>query len=100
MIERLTVDNVFEVLKLTNREWQWVAKKILEISSDKCEEINRRYSTDDDRLKQAIQFWLKRCAFASWRSLLYQFHRFKLESLAHRILGYTESILGQLLWSE
>ena len=96
VVQRLTKDNVYEVLKQANPDWKWVAKSILEISVDKCEDIGRRYSTNEECLKQAIDFWLNRCTFASWRTLLYQFYRFKLDALASMIQGYVEAILGEL----
>ena len=99
IVPHLTVDNVYEVLKRANQDWKWVAKSIIEISVDKCEDIGRRYKTNEEHLKQAIDFWLKRCTFASWRTLLCQFHRFKLDTLANEIQGYAEAILGEFYTS-
>lgn len=94
---RLTVDNVFSVLKKTGRDWRSISKWILLISSTKCDDLERRYATDDERLKEAIDFWLKRCVFASWRSLLNQFDRFKLDAAKSEAADNTEPILGECI---
>ena len=61
---------MFELLKKTDREWDDVAEDILYITSqDKHDEIRNRFSTDDDRLRESIRFWLKRFPFASYRWL-------------------------------
>ena len=61
---------MFKLLKETGREWDDVARDILDIKSDeKLDEIRDRFSTDDDRLRESIRFWLKRCPFASYRWL-------------------------------
>ena len=69
---RLDVDSVFQLLKKTGRNWNNVAESILFIQSkDKRDEIRNHFSTDDDRLRESIQFWLRRCPFASYRMLAF-----------------------------
>ena len=60
---------MFKLLKETGREWDDVARDILDIKSEKLDEIRDRFSTDDDRLRESIRFWLKRCPLASYRWL-------------------------------
>ena len=61
---------MFKLLKETGKDWDDVAKNILWIKSDeKRDEIRDRFSTDDDRLRESIRFWLKRCPLASYRWL-------------------------------
>ena len=76
---RLTADTVFKLLKKTNKEWDWLAEVILEISPSKCEEIRQRCSNEDDCLMEAIHFWMKRCPFASYRWIAYQLNNYILE---------------------
>ena len=67
---RLDENSVFELLKKTGKDWDDVAKKILCINSkDKRNEIRNRFSTNDERLRESIRFWLKRCPYASYRWL-------------------------------
>ena len=64
---------MFQLLKKTNKKWDDVAEDILFIESkDKRDEIRNRFSTDDDRLRESIIFWLKRCPFASYRWLAFK----------------------------
>ena len=66
----LDENSVFELLKKTGRKWDDVAEDILYIKSkDKRDEIRNRFSTDDERLRESIRFWLKRCPYASYRWL-------------------------------
>ena len=44
------------------------------ISSSKREEIRQRCSNEDDCLMEAIRFWMKRCPFASYRWIAYQYN--------------------------
>ena len=61
---------MFKLLKETGKDWDDVAGDILEIASEeKRDEIRDRFSTDDDRLRESIRFWLKRCPLASYRML-------------------------------
>ena len=69
---RLNTDNVFNCLVKLNKDWRYVGEQILFISSSKLDEISRQ-SPDDDNvtLRAAINFWLTRCVYASWRWIMY-----------------------------
>ena len=70
---RLDENSVFQLLKKTGRDWDNVADNILRIDSkEKRDEIRNRFSSDDDRLRESIRFWLKRNPFSSYRWLAYQ----------------------------
>ena len=70
---RLDENSVFELLKKTSKKWDNVADNILYINSkDKLYEIRNRFSTDDERLRELIRFWLKRCPYASYRWLAFR----------------------------
>ena len=60
---------MFKLLKETGNKWDDVAMRILNISEEKLDEIRNHFSTDDDRLRESIQFWLKKCPLASYRWL-------------------------------
>ena len=69
---RLDENSVFELLKKTGRDWDDVAGDVLFISDDKRDEIRNRFSTDDERLRESIRFWLKRFPYASYRWLAFR----------------------------
>ena len=67
---RLDENSVFELLKKTGNDWDSVAEDTLLIrSKDKRDETRNRFSTDDERLRESIRFWLKRFPYASYRWL-------------------------------
>ena len=69
---RLDEKSVFKLLKETCKDWDDIAKDVLYIDSvKKRDEIRDRFSTDDDRLRESIRFWLKRHPLASYRWLAY-----------------------------
>lgn len=94
---RLNIDNVFKVLQRTGKNWRWLAEEILWISSSKCDDIERLLANDDDRLKDAIQFWLKRHVYASWRWIIYCLALEKVLTLADHdeLLDFAEPLLGK-----
>ena len=63
---------MFKLLKETGDDWDDIAEVILEISYEKRAEIRDRFSTDDDRLRESIRFWLKRFPLASYRWLAFK----------------------------
>ena len=65
---RLNAENVVRLLLKTSKDWRWLAKEILVISSSKVDVMGGN-STDEECLKQAVGFWLKRQVYASWRWL-------------------------------
>ena len=79
------------MLKKVDKEWRWVAEHVLLISKQKCDEFER----EEDSLKAAIVFWIKRCVFASWRFLIYRLFNANEGSVAQEILYLAEPITGK-----
>ena len=92
---RLSVDNVFKVLKKIDKDWQWVAEKVLGISSSKCQLIKQNSTTTDELFTHAIRFWMKRDVVASWRFLIWILDVGNYEGLADEIRNYAEPLLGE-----
>ena len=93
---RLKTDNVFNFLIKLNKDWRYVGEEILRISNTKLDEIGRQ-SPDDDKvaLRTAINFWLMRCVYASWRwIIMYALDWYGLD-IEEDILNYAEPLLGK-----
>ena len=88
---------MFVVLNKVAKGWRWVAEEILLISSSKCDEIEHRCVTQEKCLKDAIQFWIKRCVFASWRFLIYWLDGEDLHETSNEIRHLAEPITGKSL---
>ena len=93
---RLTADTVFKLLKKTNKEWDWLAREILKISSSKCDEIRQRCSNEDDCLMEAIHFWMKRCPSASYRWIAYYLNFEGLRAISQEMHQLFEPIQGKM----
>ena len=92
---RLTVDTVFKLLKKTNKEWDWLADRILDISDSKRREIAARCSTTDDSLKESIRFWMKRHPYASYRWIIWCFNRQGISDVPQETHHLLEPIQGK-----
>ena len=92
---RLTVDTVFKLLKKTNKEYDWLADKILDISDSKRREIAARCSNTDDRLKESIQFWMKRCPYASYRWIIFWLNYEGISDIPQEMHHLLEPIQGK-----
>ena len=92
---RLNVDNVFKVLKKIDKDWQWVAKEVLGISSSKCQLIQQQSSSPDESLKQSILFFIKKYVDASWRILILTLDDENYGALADDIRNFAEPLLGK-----
>ena len=93
---RLTADTVFELLKKTNQEWDWLAEWILVISSSKRKEIRQRCSNEDDCLMEAIRFWMKRCPFASYRWIAYWLNSEGFRAISQEMHHLLEPVQGKM----
>lgn len=92
---RLNTENVFQVLQRTGKTWRWLAKNILVISPSKCDDIERCWKNDDDRLNDAIEYWLKRCVYASWRWIIYFLADTTFLALSDELVVIAEPLLGK-----
>ena len=93
---RLNADNVVRLLLKTSKDWKWLAEKILGISSSKLNVMGGN-STDEECLQQAVGFWLKRQAYASWRFIIYLLDYEGYESVSDEIRSFSEPLLGEIL---
>ena len=92
---RLTADTVFKLLKETNKEWDWLASRVLWILSSKRREITQHCSITDDCLMESIKHWMKRSPHASYRWIAYQFNISNLGTISQDLL---EPIQGKNEW--
>ena len=92
----LTADTVFKLLKKTNKEWDWLAAKILMIYPSKHHEIAQHCSTTDDCLMESIKFWLKRCPYASYRWIAYFLNIQEMTAISQEMHHLLEPIQGKM----
>ena len=93
---RLNAENVVRLLLKTTKDWKWLAKEILWISSSKVQKLGG-YSTDEECLQQAVGFWLKRYVYASWRWIISLLDAEGYESVSDEIRSFSEPLLGEIL---
>ena len=93
---RLNAENVVRLLLKTSKDWKWLADEILEISSSKVD-VMGGCSTDEESLKQAVEFWLKRFVYASWRFIIWTLDAYGYESVSDEIRSFSEPLLGEIL---
>ena len=92
---RLTVDAVFELLKKTNKDWNWLADQILWVSPSKRHEIAQRCSTADDCLMESVQFWMKRHPHASYRWIAFCLYSWSIGGTLQEMQHLLEPMLGK-----
>ena len=93
---RLNAENVVRLLLKTSKDWRWLAKEILLIKShSKLEDFQR--SNDEECLKKAVGFWLKRQVYASWRWIIWILDYEGYESISDEIRSFSEPLLGEIL---
>ena len=92
--------NVEEVLKHVPgvKNWRKVGKQLLGygISTTQVDVIERKYSSDSDRLQATVQLWLEgRSLTPSWRSLVWSLDHAGDITVADPIRGFAEQQLGE-----
>ena len=93
---RLNAENVVRLLLKTSKDWRWLAKRILLIRfQSKLNDFQR--SNDEESLKQAVEFWLKRHVYASWRLIIWALDFEGYESVSDEIRSFSEPLLGEIL---
>ena len=93
---RLNPENVVKLLLKTSKDWRWLAKKILEILPSKLQIFNHQ-SSDEECLKQAVEFWLKKFVYASWRWVILWLDDEGYGSVSDEIRSLSERLLGEIL---
>ena len=75
-------------------------RAMLYIPDDKLYAIKSEFSTDKERLRALIQYWLLRDPYASWRRLIIQLDNWsdviiEATAAANSIRNYAEKLTGQ-----
>ena len=88
----LSVENVATILeKLSLND----VCDMLYIPDAKLATIKSEFSTDKERLRALIQYWLLRDPYASWRRLIIQLEKWSKATAANSIRNYAEKLTGQ-----
>ena len=106
LLTALTVGNVLRELK--DVSWKTLSNEkelslgfdlfavngVLLLPASQRHKIESEYSTEDQRKKAAIQFWLSFDPYASWRRLIRQLDFFEEHDVAKQIHHYAEKLTG------
>ena len=92
----LSVDNVMAVLKGLEGQWIQVCHAFY-VPVVVQNQIEADFSSDYDRLKSLVRYWVQRDSLASWRRLIWRLEifGFGLERVAKSIMNYAEKLTGQ-----
>ena len=100
----LTVHNIVRELK--DVSWQTLSDMkylsngsliicgVLQLPASQQHKIKSEYSTENQRKKAAVQFWLSSDPHASWRRLITQLDKFEEHTVAKQIHRYAEKLTG------
>ena len=94
----LTVENVFKYLPVQQvKNWRRVGELLLsDIDNTKVQAIEREYSSNEERMRAAVQQWLESPRLPqSWRLLLWALDRVGDIQVADPIRGFTEPPRGE-----
>ena len=80
---------------LKRLSWEDVGDDILFIPYSKINAIERECSTDEERLRVGVRYWLLRHPYASWRSIIWQLDQNEHHALADTIRSYAEKLTGE-----
>ena len=92
----LSVDNVMKALESLTQQWRHVCE-VLYIPRPVLNHIVDECSSDEERLRSGIRYWLLRDPYASWRRLITQLFQKNLYEVADTLVqkGYAEELSGQ-----
>ena len=82
---------------LKRLSWEDVSSDILRIPRSKRNAIEKECSTDEERLRVGVQYWLLRYPYASWRRIIWGLDDHKHHAIADTIRSYAEKLTGQYL---
>ena len=74
-----------------------IGEYILGLPYSKYKEIERQFSSNEERISVAVREWLLRDPLASWRRLIDQLYDWDVEDRADSILHYTEELTGMYM---
>ena len=80
---------------LKRLSWEDFGRYIIDIPRSKVDAIERECSTDEERLRVGVQYWLLRDPYASWRRIILQLDWLKHRALADTIRSYAEKLTGE-----
>ena len=80
ILEQLSLDDVHNVLRIPDA---------------KLAAIKFEFTTDKERLRALIQYWLLRDPYASWRRLIIQLEIWGEAAAANSLRNYAEKLTGQ-----
>ncbi len=93
-VRSLSVDNIVAALK--ELPWREAAGDILLIPDSKLDAIERECSTDEERLRVCVQYWLLRDPYASWRRIIWILDWRQHSAIADIIRSYAEKLTGEV----
>ena len=92
----LSVDNVMAVLKGLEGRWSRIGD-VLFVPEAVLYQIQADSSSNHDRLKSVVRYWVLKDPLASWRRLIWRLDRYggDLKKVAESIMNYAEKLTGQ-----
>ena len=93
----LTVENVLKYLPVQEvKNWRTVGRLLLDYNEAKVQAIEREYSSNEDRMRAAVQQWLEGGGRPpSWRRLAWSLDCAGDIEAADLIRGFTEPLSGE-----
>ena len=91
------MENVVKALESLTQQWRVVCEELY-IPRAVLDRIQRECSSDEERLRSGIRYWLLRDPYASWRRLITRLYRYKdYHGVADTLVqkGYAEELSGQ-----
>ncbi len=88
------MDNI--IAALNGLPWREAGVYILCIPDSKLNAIERECSTDEERLRVCVQYWLLRYPYASWRWMIWRLDWKKHSAIADTIRSYAEKLTGEV----
>ncbi len=76
--------------------WREAGDDILLIPDSKLDAIERECSTDEERLRVCVQYWLLRDPYASWRRIIWRLDGSIHLAIADTIRSYAEKLTGEV----
>ncbi len=76
--------------------WREAGLYILGIPGSKRDAIERECSTDEERLRVCVQYWLLRDPYASWRCIIRRLDWNEHSAIADTIRSYAEKLTGEV----
>ncbi len=76
--------------------WREAGYYILRIPHSILDAITRECSTDEERLRVCVQYWLLRYPYASWRWIIWLLDCYKHSAIADTIRSYAEKLTGEV----